>query len=77
MRRDDATHLSLALTGEPAVAATAADLAARETQCCGFFTFELHITDGGLSLGVSTGPAHAEVLAALADRATALAGRRL
>ncbi|HEX8305332.1 MAG TPA: hypothetical protein VF612_10680 [Jatrophihabitans sp.] len=59
------------------MAATAADLAARETQCCGFFSFELHIADGRLALSVSTGPAHAEVLAALADRATALAGVRL
>src|ERR1700712_5020505 len=72
VRRDDATHLRLALAGGPAVAATAADLAARETQCCGFFTFELHIADGGLELGISTGPAHADVLAALGDRAAAL-----
>jgi hypothetical protein len=76
VRREDPTHLRLALTGGPEVAATAAGLAARETQCCGFFTFELHIADGALALGVSTGSAHSEVLAALADRATALAGPR-
>ncbi|HEX8093798.1 hypothetical protein [Jatrophihabitans sp.] len=74
VRRVDATHLWLALTGGPEVAATAAGLAARETECCRFFTFELQIGDGALALGVSTGPAHADVLAALADRATALVG---
>jgi hypothetical protein len=73
--REDATHLRLALTGGPEVAARAADLAARESQCCGFFTFELHISDGGLALGVSTDAAHADVLAALGDRATALTKR--
>jgi hypothetical protein len=76
VRREDPTHLRLALTGGPEVAATAAGLAAREARCCGFFTFELHIAEDGLALGVSTGPAHADVLAALADRATALAGLR-
>ena len=75
VRREGPTHLRLALTGGPAVAATAADLAARETQCCGFFAFELHIAAGGLALGVSTDPAHADVLAALGDRATALTGQ--
>jgi hypothetical protein len=72
VRREDATHLRLALSGGAAVAATAADLAAREVQCCSLFTFELHIAEGSLALGVSTGPAHADVLAALAERATAL-----
>jgi len=73
VRRVAATHLRLALTGGPEVAATAAGLAARETRCCGFFTFDLHIGDGTLALDVSTAPAHADVLTALADRATALA----
>ena len=76
VRREDPTHLRLELTGGPEVAATAASLAARETQCCGFFAFELDIADGALPLGGSTGPAHSQVLAALADRAAALAGNR-
>jgi hypothetical protein len=76
VRRLDATHLRLALTDGPAVAAKAADLAARETQCCGFFSFDLHIADGGLALSITTGPAHADVLAALGARASALAGAR-
>lgn len=74
VRREDPTRLVLALTGGPQVAATAADLAARETVCCSFFTFDLRITDGTLTLTVSTSGGHADVVAALADRAESLAG---
>ncbi len=74
VHRPDATRVQLALTGGPTVAATAADLAARETGCCSFFTFELTITEGTLSLAVSTTAAHADVLDALAERAEALSG---
>jgi hypothetical protein len=76
VRWNDPTHLVLVLAGGAEVAATAAGLAARETGCCGFFAFDLHIADGRLELGVSTGQAHADVLAALGDRATALAGAK-
>lgn len=38
---------------EPTLAATAADLAAREQGCCGFFTFTLTITAGDLMLDVT------------------------
>jgi hypothetical protein len=46
----------------------------RETGCCGFFTFELVITDGTVSLTVATAPGHEEVLAALGARAQARMG---
>lgn len=58
------------------VAARAAGLAAKETGCCSFFTFGLTITDGTVSMTVSTEPAHGAVLAALAERAQAKVGSR-
>jgi hypothetical protein len=51
------------------VAGTAATLAARETECCSFFAFTLTLTAGQLTLGVSVGESHIEVLDALAARA--------
>lgn len=74
VRRDSAGAVTLTLTGGPPAAATAAELAARETDCCGFFTFDLRLTDGSVELAITTSEAHAEVLAALADRAAGLAG---
>ena len=54
----------------PDVAGTAATLAARETECCSFFTFTLTVTAGELTLGVSVGEPHVAVLDALAARAS-------
>ena len=62
------------LRADPDVAGHAASLAARETGCCSFFTFDLTITDGRLAMVVSTAPEHSPVLAALAARAEAKAG---
>jgi hypothetical protein len=62
------------LRADPEVAGRAASLAARETGCCSFFTFDLTITDGRLAMVVSTAPEHAPVLAALTARAQAKAG---
>ena len=53
------------------VAARAAGLAAQETGCCSFFTFGLTVTDGTVSMTVSTEAAHGTVLAALRARAQA------
>ena len=53
----------------PAMAGTAASLAVRETACCSFFTFTLTVTAGELTLGISVGEPHIEVLDALAARA--------
>jgi len=41
----------------------------RETGCCSFFTFDLTIGDGQVTMAVSTPPDHERVLAALAARA--------
>ena len=64
-------RVRLELRAEPAVAARAADLAVRETGCCSFFSFDLAITDGRVSLAVGAAAAHEIVLAALAARAEA------
>ncbi len=53
------TRLRLTLEDDPDVLATAHDLAARETACCGFFTFTFG--DGG-ALTVDVWPAQAPVL---------------
>src|SRR5690349_9402148 len=57
--------------GAPATAARAADLAARETACCSFFTFTLTVSGGGTSLEVAVPPGQVAVLDALATRAAA------
>jgi hypothetical protein len=68
--RTSPTSLRLRLRAEPAVAARAADLVVRETQCCSFFTFTLTATGGQLSLEVAVAAEHADVLEALAARAS-------
>ncbi|RDI34508.1 hypothetical protein DFR72_101256 [Lentzea flaviverrucosa] len=40
----------------------------RETGCCSFFTFELTVTGGGVTLAISVPDSRAEVLDALAAR---------
>ena len=67
------SRLELELRPEPAIAARAAELAARETGCCSFFTFRLTIGDGMLTLDVQTAPAQSDVLDALGARAAAAA----
>jgi hypothetical protein len=62
------------LRAEPEVAARAASLGMKETGCCSFFTFGLTITEGKVTLAVTTAPPHAPVLAALAARAHARSG---
>jgi hypothetical protein len=66
--RTDPTRLRLDLRPEPAVAARAADLVVRETQCCSFFTFTLSASGGRLSLEVEAPVQYAEVIGAMAER---------
>ena len=66
--------IRLELRADPEAAARAAGLAAKETGCCSFFTFGLKISDGRVSLSVSTEPAHEAVLAAFGARAEAKLG---
>ncbi|MCP2341566.1 hypothetical protein [Actinomadura rupiterrae] len=69
-----AGRVRLRLKAEPQVAGRAAELAARETRCCSFFTFVLTACGGELALEVSAADQHAPVVAALAERARAVAG---
>lgn len=62
-------RVRLVLRPDPEVAGRAAELAARETGCCSFFTFTLTATGGALALEVSAADQHVEVLEALAARA--------
>lgn len=56
---------SLDLVLDPAARATAADLIARESSCCSFFTFTL---TGALNLRITVPPARTEVLDGLVAR---------
>ena len=62
------------LRADPGAAARAAGLAVRETGCCSFFTFELTMTEGNVTLTVAAAAPHGSVLSALADRAESRLG---
>jgi hypothetical protein len=49
-----------------------ADLTARESSCCSFFTFTIDGTDGNLTLDIAVPPARRDILDALAARAAEL-----
>lgn len=72
--RDSPTSARFGLRFDPAVAGRAAELSARETQCCSFFRFDLTVSADLLELLVSVPAAHAGVLDALVARAQAAAG---
>jgi len=71
VQRLAATRLRLML--DPGSAAVARDLAARESECCSFFTFTMTPVGGELQMDVGVPTAHVEVLDALAERAAAQA----
>ena len=72
----DATHARIRLAGPPGLAARVRDLAARETECCSFFTFTTipqPVAEGeAVVLDIKVPAAYADVLAALARRASAV-----
>lgn len=70
MERTSATSLRLTLRAEPEVAATAAQLAAREVRCCGFFTFTFTLAPSSLILDVAAPDSRIDVLNGLQTRAT-------
>jgi hypothetical protein len=70
VRRSSPTELSVTLAAAPGRADLVRDLTRRETECCSFFTFELAEGDP-LQLRITVPPAHADVLDALAERASA------
>lgn len=57
------------LIPEPDVPARAADLIARESQCCTFFDFTLRVAPGSLTLDVAVPGERIAVLDGLVDRA--------
>ncbi|XVV17371.1 hypothetical protein ACQP2X_24230 [Actinoplanes sp. CA-131856] len=73
VERKQATHARLRLAGPAGLAAAVRDLTARETECCSFFSFTVTAEpgDGGerVVLDVEVPPEHADVLAALVERA--------
>jgi hypothetical protein len=74
MAQVSAERLRLELRPRPEAAARAAGLAVKETGCCSFLTFDLSISDGTVSMTVSTGAPHSAVLAAFRHRAAARVG---
>ncbi len=72
--RPDQTRLRLDLVFSPENAARTADLVARETGCCSFFTFTLTVADGRLVLEVAVPPEQAGILDALQTRAATRKG---
>lgn len=73
-----ATHRSgparLELVVDPAAEPVTRDLAARESSCCSFFTFDFDITETGLVMGVGVPAAYVDVLDVFAARADAALG---
>ncbi|WP_231605797.1 hypothetical protein [Micromonospora sp. HK10] len=68
--RLSAGWLLLRLDGAEQTERAARDLAARESSCCSFFTFDISRADAtGLTLDVRVPAAHVDILDALAERA--------
>lgn len=68
------SEIVVTLKPEAEVAARAARLATAETGCCSFFTFRFTISPGRVDMIISAEPDHADILVALATRATSLVG---
>ncbi|MFF5261535.1 hypothetical protein ACFY4C_21535 [Actinomadura viridis] len=68
-------RVRLALRPEPQAAGRAAELAARESGCCSFFTFALTARGGTLALEISVDEPHIDVLEALAARASRMSAQ--
>jgi hypothetical protein len=62
-------RIRMRLRPEASVAARAATLAVRETECCSFFAFTLTATGGDLALDVAADEKYAGVVQALSVRA--------
>ncbi|MGH3951854.1 MAG: hypothetical protein ACRDSE_22505 [Pseudonocardiaceae bacterium] len=75
--RPEPGRLRLDLDPDPEVAAKAADLMVRETQCCGFFAFAVRATVGELRMDVTVSAAHLDVLDAVAAHAAAASATTL
>jgi hypothetical protein len=74
LERLSPTSVRMHLAGAVGLEGTVRDLAARETECCSFFTFTTTpVTDSHLALDIEVPTAHSPVLEALADRAERIA----
>ena len=71
IRRVTVRSARLELRPDPIVAARAADLSARETRCCSFFTFSQIAGGGTLTLEIGVAPEHVATLDALLGLAAA------
>ena len=69
VRRPERLRATIELRPDARLAARAADLSVRETQCCSFFTFAVTATGGAVGLDIAVSAEHAAVLDALARRA--------
>jgi hypothetical protein len=69
MERPDPTRLDLVLPRD--AEATARDLAARESECCSFFTFEFESVGDDVVMHVGVPPQQVEVLDAIEARLAA------
>jgi hypothetical protein len=58
---------------DPAAEQAVRELAAKEADCCSFFTFTMAPADGRMRLDIAVPDAHAGILDALADRAAGVA----
>jgi hypothetical protein len=65
IRRVNPTSALLVLRPDPLVAARAADLAVRETQCCSFFVFTQTASGGTLTVEIVVPPEQSATLDAL------------
>jgi hypothetical protein len=74
LERIDETHLRLVLVSDESLAATIADLTARETECCSFFAFTITELADRTLLDVAVPTAHRTVLDGLARHAAGAAG---
>ena len=74
VHRIDERLARVELRPDPVVAARAAELVMRETQCCSFFGFALSAGGGVLTLEVRVPAGQVAVLDALVDRARTAAG---
>lgn len=62
INRRSRTELRLSLDGHRTTEEEARELAARETACCGFFTFRINRSDGTVRLDIEVPAAHVCVL---------------
>jgi hypothetical protein len=66
MQRPEPTRLNLVIPREAEAAAH--DLAARESECCSFFTFEFEAAGADVVIHISVPPQQVEVLDAIQAR---------